>query len=269
MNTMSWDPALYQRYADERSRPLHDLLARVPTDHATNVVDLGCGPGPMTLTIARRWPHAQVLGIDSSVEMIDSARALAHPGRVEFRLTPIERWQPEAGSVDVIVSNAALQWVPAHMSLIPAWIEALRPGGTVAIQVPAVTGSPAADVFRMIGTSARWAPALASIATGTGPGAAASPVRPVAEYVELVARRGLRVDAWETTYLHILPGDDPVLEWYSGTGLRPYLNALEGDPAALGEFRDEVAAALRKAYPPAAYGTVLPFRRIFVVATRD
>src|SRR5439155_23335864 len=108
-----------QRFADERTRPLHDLLARIATRHAVDVVDLGCGPGPMTLDIAQRWPDARVLDIDSSAQMIESAETLTRPDRVSFRLMPIESWRPEVASVDVIVSNAALQWVPTHVSLIP------------------------------------------------------------------------------------------------------------------------------------------------------
>jgi trans-aconitate 2-methyltransferase len=266
MTTTSWDPALYQAYADERGRPFVDLTARIRTTAPSTVVDLGCGPGNMTATLADRWPDARVLGLDSSPEMIVAASSRSRAGRLEFRVSTIEGWTPDP--VDVIVANASLQWVPSHPDLLPSWATALRPGGTLAFQVPRTRLMPAGDVIRAVASSPRWAPLVGHVVDAAGPRSLASSVRDVAEYVDALARLGLRVDAWETTYQHILSGPDPVLEWFSGTGLRPYLDALAGDAPALAEFRAEVAAALREVYPPAPYGTILPFPRIFVVAQR-
>jgi trans-aconitate 2-methyltransferase len=262
----TWDPQLYQRYTDERGRPFRDLTARIPTGAPRDVVDLGCGPGSMTATLADRWPDAQVLGLDSSADMIAAAAEHTRPGRLRFAVCPIEDWQPDP--VDVIVANAALQWVPTHFSLLPAWTRALRPGGTLAFQLPRTQDMPASDVIRAVAGASRWAGRLAPVAAAAGPRSLTTSVRDAAQYVDLLAGPGLRVDAWETTYLHILPGADPVLEWFSGTGLRPYLDALAGDPAALAGFRADLAEGLRAAYPPAGYGTILPFPRIFVVAHR-
>jgi trans-aconitate 2-methyltransferase len=267
MTSPSWDPARYQQYAGERARPFLDLIGRVHTADPATVVDLGCGPGPMTAILADRWPRADVLGIDSAPEMVEAAAAHARPGRLRFAVGSIADWEPPA--VDVIVSNAALQWVPGHVELLPRWAEALRPGGAIAFQMPRSTGVPAGEIFQAVAGTPRWAALLADVAGGAGPRSAASPVRPAQRYVDLLAGLGLRVDAWETTYLHVLPGTDPVLDWFSGTGLRPYLDALRADPVALAEFRTEVGAALRAAYPPAPYGTILPFPRVFVVAHRE
>jgi trans-aconitate 2-methyltransferase len=220
----------------------------------------------MTAILADRWPAAKVTGVDSSTEMIEAAAAHARPGRLRFAVGSIEDWEPPP--IDVIVSNAALQWVPGHVGLLPRWAAALRPGGALAFQMPRSTGMRAGEIFRSVAGSQRWAALLADAAAGAGPRSAASPVRPIAEYVDLLAGLGLEVDAWETTYQHVLTGADPVLEWFSGTGLRPYLDSLASDPQALAEFRAEVAARLREAYPPAPYGTILPFPRIFVVAHR-
>jgi trans-aconitate 2-methyltransferase len=231
------------------------------------VIDLGCGPGTMTALLADRWPDAQVLGLDSSADMIASARQHTRPGRLEFHQEAIEDWV--AAPVDVIVANASLQWVPSHAALLPGWAAALRPGGALAFQMPKTRGMRAGEIFRSVAQSARWLPRLGPVASSAGPRSLASSVRDTAEYVDLLARAGLHVDAWETTYLHVLPGDDPVLEWFAGTGLRPYLDAVRDDEPALAEFRAEVAAGLRVAYPPAPYGTLLPFPRIFVVATRE
>jgi trans-aconitate 2-methyltransferase len=266
VSSPSWDPAQCQRYADERARPFFDLTGRIHTPDPAAVVDLGCGPGSMTVTLAYRWPRAAVLGLDSSAEMIEAAGAHARPGRLRFAVGSISDW--DAPAVDVIVSNAALQWVPDHLALLPAWAAALRPGGAIAVQMPRSTGMRAGEIFQSVAASPRWAARLGAAATGAGPRSSASPVRPIVEYIDTLAGAGLRVDAWETTYQHVLPGTDPVLDWFSGTGLRPYLDALRPDPQALADFRAEVAAELREAYPPTPYGTVLPFPRIFVVAHR-
>lgn len=226
-----------------------------------------------------------MLGIDSSADMIGAAGAHARPGRLRFAVGSLADWDArQAQPVGVIVSNAALQWVPDHVTLLPAWAAALGPGGAIAFQVPRSSGMRAGEVFQTVAARPRWAALLGSAAgldapasagaesnagLATGPRSAGSPVRPVAEYVDVLATAGLRVDAWETTYQHVLPGADPVLEWFSGTGLRPYLDALRDDPAALSDFRAEVGEVLRAAYPARPYGTLLPFPRIFVVAHRE
>jgi trans-aconitate 2-methyltransferase len=265
---VSWDPAQYELFAVERARPFHDLIAQIPTTRPERVVDLGCGPGTVTATLADRWPDAHVYGLDSSPDMISAAARLVRPGRLGFGLGDIAQWLPAGESVDVIVSNAALQWVPDHVAALPTWAAALRPGGTLAMQMPLSRGVAAADVFRSIATSPRWADRLGAVATGTGP-RSVSPVRPADEYLDVLAASGLTVNAWETTYLHVLPGTDPVAEWFAGTGLRPYLDALSDDPPALTRFREEVAQRLREEYPHRGYGTVLPFPRLFVVGSRS
>ncbi|MEV0135274.1 methyltransferase domain-containing protein [Dactylosporangium sp. NPDC050688] len=250
----SWDPEQYARFADERSRPFHELVARIPTTTPVAVVDLGCGPGTLTATLAARYPDAAVLGIDASPQMLAAAAPLATP-QLSFQLGDIAGWRPQRGSVDVIVANASLQWVPDHAALLPVLAAALDDGGTLAFQVP--TGGPVLDATVL--DRAGLDPAL------PGP-RGASPVREPAWYVRTLAGLGLAVDAWETTYLHVLPGDDPVLEWFSGTGLRPYFDALSG--AELDDFRARVAAHLREHYPREPFGTILPFPRLFVVAHR-
>ncbi|BCJ27279.1 methyltransferase domain-containing protein [Actinocatenispora sera] len=260
----SWDPDQYLRFADERARPFGDLLDRVPVRDPADVVDLGCGPGTMTATLARRYPAARVLGIDSSAEMIAAAHPLGTE-RLRFRREDIAQWQPEP--VDLIVSNAALQWVPRHTELFGRWVAAVRPGGALAFQVPAGGGGAVRQTIRAVVERPAWRDRLAAVAERPGP-RTASPVRHPESYLDELARMGCTVDAWETTYYHVLHGEDPVLEWFRGTGLRPYLDALADDPAARAAFEHEVAVALRDAFPPQDYGTVLPFPRIFVVAQR-
>lgn len=253
----SWDPQTYARYAGERARPFVDLTARIVAEAPAGVVDLGCGSGELTATLARRWPSAQVLGIDSSARMIERADAT---DRVRFVLGDVTGWQPDA-PVDVIVSNAVLQWVPDHLPLLLAWAGHLAPGGTLAFQVPANFAMPSHALMREVAADPRFRDRLGGVLRGT------DSVAEPAAYATLLAGAGLIVDAWETTYLHVLPGKDAVLEWVRGTGLRPVLDALAGDPA-LPDFVDAYAARLREAYPRQPFGTLLPFRRLFVVATR-
>jgi trans-aconitate 2-methyltransferase len=248
-----WDPEVYGRYADERSRPFHELVARVRAVEPASVVDLGCGDGALTATLAERWPSASVLGVDSSAQML--AGAPAGP-RVRFEEGRIEDWAP-AAPVDVLVSNAALQWVPDHVALLPRLVGALAPGGWLALQVPGNWDEPSHTLLAALRESPRWRSRLAG--AGRGP-AAPGP----AEYVRVLAGLGCAVDAWETTYAQVLQGPDPVLGWVRGTALRPVLARLPAAEAA--EFEAEYGALLREAYPAEPWGTLLPFRRVFAVA---
>jgi trans-aconitate 2-methyltransferase len=254
-----WDPELYQRFGDERSRPFFDLVGRVAAESPEVVVDLGCGPGTLTATLARRWPGAEVRGIDSSAEMIEAARALPAEGqRLRFALGDVRDWKPD-GRVDVIISNAVLQWVPEHLDVVARWAGFLPAGGWLAFQVPGNFDQPSHRALRELAGSGRWRPLLAGVQFNRQ---AADP----AQYVDLLARAGFEVDAWETTYLHVLHGDDAVLDWYRGTGLRPAIAALP--PGRVDEFLADYRARMNQAYPAAPYGTVFPFRRVFVVAVR-
>ncbi|WP_375477422.1 trans-aconitate 2-methyltransferase [uncultured Jatrophihabitans sp.] len=256
---MDWNPTQYLRYADERERPFADLLARIDCAAPRAVVDLGCGPGRLTATLAQRWPAARIEGVDSSAAMIESARPLETPN-IRFRVADVAEWTPEP-DIDVIVSNATLQWVPEHRSLLTRWAAAMPAGGWLAMQVPGNFDAPSHVLMRELAASARWAARLAGVLRHAG--AVDSPPG----YAQLLAAAGLSVDVWETTYLHVLRGADPVLEWVRGTGLRPVLAALPADEAA--QFEQEYAALLRTAYPAEADGTTLfPFRRIFAVGQR-
>jgi trans-aconitate 2-methyltransferase len=265
MVAVMWDPGQYLQFADERGRPFADLLARVGAVSPGYVVDLGCGPGNLTAILSERWPQAQVLGLDNSPEMIAAANAGARAsaaapaaGRFSFALADIRDWRPDR-LVDVFVSNAVLQWVPDHLGLLTRWTGLLAPGGWLAVQLPGNFDQPSHAILRDMAGSSRWRSLLGDVSLNRQAGDPAT-------YIDLLARAGCSVDAWETTYLHVLHGDNPVLEWYRGTGLRPVLAALPPERAP--EFLGEYAERVHDAYPPAPYGTVFPFRRVFVVATR-
>jgi trans-aconitate 2-methyltransferase len=273
-----WDATLYLRFGGERARPFFDLLARVGAELPGYVVDMGCGPGNLTALLAERWPAATVCGVDSSPQMIEAARQLASarppaqpapsgsgavvtsraPG-LSFVLDDIRHWEPQS-LPDVIVSNAVLQWVPDHRELLVRWADRLAGNGWLAVQVPGNFDQPSHVILREMAASARWRPLLRDVELNRQ---SADP----ADYAELLARAGCEVDAWETTYVHILTGDDPVLEWYKGTGLRPVLAVLDEEQAA--DFIAGYGERIRAAYPPSPFGTMFPFRRVFAVAHRS
>lgn len=256
----TWDPTTYLRFGGERARPFADLLARVPVTGPRTVVDLGCGEGALTASLAARWPSAVVTGVDSSPEMLAAAASHAVPGRVGFVAGDVRTWTADR-PVDVLVSNAVLHWVPDHPRLLPAWAEVLAPGGALAVQVPGNFRAPTHALLAELCHSSRFGTRLDAVAPD--PDAVLDP----AGYLEVLAGAGLEPDVWETTYLHVLTGDDPVLGWVRGTVLRPVLAAL--DAAEAEHLTAAYAAALREAYPQRSDGTtVLPFRRIFAVGRR-
>jgi trans-aconitate 2-methyltransferase len=249
-----WDPDRYLAFADERGRPFLELLSRIDAEAPHTVVDLGCGAGNLTVLLARRWPRAQVLGVDSSQEMI--AAAPVGDG-VEFTVGDMVGWHSDA-PFDVLVSNAALQWVPGHLDLLPALVDAVAPDGWLAFQVPGNFAEPSHTIRRELADEAPYAAHTAGVATPDAHDAET--------YLHVLRGLGCEVDAWQTTYLHVLHGEDPVFTWVSGTGARPTLQALPNDlrPA----FEEEFKCRLREAYPERDGAVVLPFRRVFVVAHR-
>lgn len=253
-----WDPTVYHRFGNERSRPFHDLVARVGAERPRAVTDLGCGPGDLTAGLARRWPDARITGLDSSPEMIGKARALAGP--VRFDVADVRDWRP-APDTDVVVTNAVLQWVPGHDALIARWIRELPSGAWFAMQVPGNFDAPSHRALRALARSAPYADTVGEIVRE-------APVDDPVGYAALLTGAGAAVDAWETTYVHLLPdtgAEHPVLRWMEGTALRPVKAAL--DDAAWRGFRAALGATLAAEYPARNGYVAFPFRRIFAVAT--
>jgi trans-aconitate 2-methyltransferase len=258
---VKWDPAKYVQFGDYRDRPFFDLTGRIQAKAPRSVVDLGCGPGNLTATLARRWPEANVLGLDASSQMLAKATVHAEEhGGLSFRQADIAAWMPPP-ETDVVVTNAALQWVPGHREILARWLEALTPGSWFAMQVPGNFNAPSHSLMRDLAGSARWSAKLAGVLRG------GESVGEPAEYLGTMLDAGCSADAWETTYQQVLTGPDPVLEWVRGTALRPVLAALSAEDGAA--FEAEYAASLRAAYPGTEHGTVFPFRRIFAVARKN
>jgi trans-aconitate 2-methyltransferase len=253
---MSWNPATYLAFGGQRTRPAADLLGRVPLESPGRVIDLGCGPGNSTGLLAARWPAARLEGLDSSPAMLDEARASGVPAG--WVLGDIAAWKPDA-AYDLIFSNATFQWLADQAVLLPRLLSFVRPGGVFAFQVPVNFDAPSHLLMRETAADPRWRAKLSQAReTERGHGAA---------YYDWLKPQASALDIWETEYLQVLEGEDAVYRWVSGTGLRPFVQALEGQDREA--FIAAYKAKLNAAYPRRADGTTLfPFRRLFVVAAK-
>lgn len=257
----SWRPDQYLLFEQERTRPCRDLVSRLRLDRPRTVVDLGCGPGNSTAVLAERWPSATITGLDSSHEMLERAR----------RSGPQHSWiQGEIGTwaetatreYDLVFSNAALQWVPDHPTVYPRLLARAAAGGLLAVQVPSNLDSPAHQVMRALASAAKWRSRFPQA------GVRNWFVHDSAVYYDVLQPVAAHIDLWETTYLHVMPGVEAITEWYKGTGIRPFLDALSND-SDREAFLSDYTEALRSEYPLRQGGNVLfPFRRLFLVATR-
>ncbi len=252
---MAWDPGQYLKFADHRLRPAVDLLNRIDLDHPGEVYDLGAGAGNVTRLIKERWPDAHVTGIDDSEAML--AKAAATAPAITWQRADLTTWRP-ARPADLIYSNAALHWLPDHDRLFPRLLDALAPGGVLAVQMPRNFG---ARYHTAISEAALAGPWRATLEPLLRP----APVADPDFYYGVLAPRAASQDIWETEYLQVLEGPDPVKEWTKGTWLKPLLDALQ-EPERSG-FEAAYAALVARAYPRRADGrTLFPFRRLFIVA---
>ena len=254
---MAWDPQTYLQFSSERTRPAAELLSRVSLDAPQRIADLGCGPGNSTALLAARWGSAQIDGVDNSPEMLNQARASAI--KATWTQSDIASWSPRH-HLDVIYTNAALQWVPHHPTLLPRLVSHLCPAGILAFQVPRNFEEPCHTLIHEVAENGPWADKLRNVQDWWN-------VLTPEEYFDILEPSCDGVDIWETRYLQELHGNDAVYDWMSGTGLRPFAAALEGveREAFLADYRRRVA----RAYPPRASGvTLYPFRRLFCVAQK-
>lgn len=256
-----WNPNQYLKFAEERAQPCRDLVARIALENVRRVMDLGCGPGNSTATLAQRWPDAELTGLDSSSDMIERARR--EQPRHRWIAADIAAWAAaDDGPFDVVFSNAALQWVDDHACLYPSLFSHVSPGGALAVQIPGNIGALPHRLMREVTASPAWAHAFP-------PGKVREWHHHEMEfYYDVLAPAAPRLDLWATEYLHILPDAEAIVEWYRGTGLRPFLEVLDTD-AERDRFLADYLERLRPHFAPRAAGGVLfPFRRIFLIAYR-
>ena len=253
-----WYSEQYLRFVDERTLPCRELAARVTVDNPRRVIDLGCGPGNSTQVLAQRWPDADLTGFDSSSDMLFTARRNAPS--IHWQLGDIATWSAGPEPYDVVFSNAALQWVPDHGRLFPQLLAQVAPEGTLAVQVPCQLDAPAHAIARVLVRSSTWQNLFPSGSVREWH------VHEISFYYDILARKCSSIELWKTEYQHILPGAEAIVEWYMGTGLRPYLELLKL-PEDRMRFLSDYLTEIRQAYPARTNGQVLfPFQRMFIVA---
>jgi len=261
MTSPAWDPQQYNRFERQRDRAAIDLLSQLPDDLDPHEIwDIGCGTGQHAALLKRRWPDARVHGLDSSAAMLEQARGL--PDDVDWVQGDLEAWKP-AAPVDLILANASLQWAPDHAELFRRLTEALAPDGVLAVQMPMAWETRHHTLMRQTAADGPWSARLKGVDT-------IQPLLAAEAYYDAVADLCEEVDVWSTTYLHVLDGENAVLEWMKGTALRPYLTALCEDPANHDAFLARLAQVLGEAFPRRPEGrTLLPFPRLFLLARRS
>ena len=253
----AWDPEAYLKFSEARTRPAADLISRITQRTPARIVDLGCGAGNTTQLLADRWPRSRITGVDSSPEMLSQAQT--NNGSIQWVRQDIAAWLPEQ-PVDLIVSNAALHWLDSHDTLFPRLMGCLNDGGELAVQMPRNFHAPSHQIITEIATNEPWKERLVGLVRP-------SPVSDPRFYVDTLSAWSSSLDLWETTYWHVLEGENPVAEWTKGTALRPFMDALEEDERR--DFLSAYAKRIAKAYPPSADGrTMFPFRRLFMIARK-
>jgi trans-aconitate 2-methyltransferase len=252
----TWDPNLYLKFTDHRLRPAVDLLARVPLPDAGTIYDLGCGPGNVTKLIAERWPQAKLTGVDSSPDMLEKARAI--PG-IAWQHADLATWRAEKPA-DLVYSNAALHWLDDHAQLFPHLFSQVKRGGVLAVQMPRQHLNPTHQILFALARESEWAAVAAA-------GVRDNPVAGPQRYYDWLGKSAASLDIWETEYLHVLEGENAVLNWVMGSVARPVLDRLDAGRQA--EFLRLYGERLAAAYPRRPDGkTLLPFRRLFMIAQR-
>jgi trans-aconitate 2-methyltransferase len=252
---MAWDPKTYLKFGAQRTRPAAELLARVDVETPERVADLGCGPGNSTALLAARWPQTDITGVDSSPEMLAAARKSGVDA--VWCEADVATWSP-GEPCDVIFSNATLQWVPDHRTLLPRLMECVAPGGMFAMQVPRNFGEPGHTLILDVAKGKNWAHKFDDVRNWHH-------VFDPEDYFDVLEPHAAAIDIWETRYVQVLEGEDAVFNWMSGTGLRPFAQALDDEERS--EFLADYRAAVARAYPRRDSGvTLFPFQRLFLVA---
>jgi trans-aconitate 2-methyltransferase len=254
-----WNPSNYLKFKNERTQPSKDLASRIAIENPKSILDLGCGPGNSTKILADKWPKAIVIGIDNSPEMIKKAKA-DYP-YLSWVLSDISKL--DAGSTsDIVFSNATLQWLGNHETLIPKLFKHVNKDGALAVQVPANQNEPLHQALLTVSKSAKWK-------EYTGNCDQLMNYRSSEYYYAILSRLTQSFELWETTYIHVLDNHRALIEWYKSTGMRLYLNALPNDSART-QFEEDVLDICKREYEIQENGKILyPFSRVFFVAYNE
>ena len=252
-----WNPYQYLRFGSERLRPAIELLERINIENPQIIYDLGCGTGSITSILKEKWATADVTGVDASPNMLEMA-SYSHP-EITWNQADLNTWEP-AITPDLIYSNAAFQWTPDHNILLPKLINTVKENGVFAIQLPRNWHEPSHASICEIARKPQWQDRLE-------PYIMENPVSEPSYYYDLLAPLCKTIDMWETTYMQVLTGDCPVLEWTKGTVLPPLLAQLT--PVEQDSFINMYRERLDSYYMIRANDkTIFPFTRLFIIASK-
>lgn len=251
-----WNPELYLKFEKERTQPARDLISRIRKEDPSSILDIGCGPGNSTAELRKRWSNARIIGLDSSEAMLESAKK-DYPG-FEWILYDASRDLSHLGKFDIIFSNAVIQWLPDHKSLLKKYFGMLNEGGVLAVQVPNTTFMPINIAVRAAAKEERWREYFKDMRNDLH-------FEEISYYYDILSPVTDYVDLWETHYCHIVSGHEAIVEMYKPTGMKPYLSKLNEDEQE--RFASDVLEKIKKEYTIQKDGRVLfPFRRIFFTA---
>ena len=253
-----WNPEQYLKFSAERTQPAKDLANRIECRHPKRILDLGCGPGTSTAVLRSRFPDAEILGVDSSAEMVEQAKQ-DHP-ELAFQLFDATDSFTELGEKwDVIFSNACLQWVPNHQELIVKLLDALKEGGELAFQIPLHEKAPVHTLLIRTAASEKWKRFFKNVRTFY--------TLDELDYCNIFQEHAGKYAVWESDYFHILESPESVLQWYKGSGMRPYLKALPEDLQPV--FEQEILSGIETLFPRLKDGSVVfKFSRLFLTAQK-
>lgn len=253
-----WSPTQYLKFEDHRTRPATDLLSRVTTTDPSMVTDVGCGPGNSTELLVARFPRAVTCGFDTSEKMVNAAQERL-PAQ-KFEMADVTTWTPSQPQ-DLIFSNAVLQWVPDHGTLLPRLMSYLGQKGTLAIQMPDNLDQPSHTSMRAAAEDPRWSSRLKAA------DAARTEILSAEDYWSVLHDHASAIEIWRTIYYHPLQGLEGIVDWFKGTGLLPYLNLLRDDEKE--DYLTKYKGYLAEHYTVMRDGTVLlAFPRLFIIASR-
>ena len=253
-----WNAEQYSTFQKERTYPAIDLSNAIATEGPKMILDIGCGTGSSTITLKKRFPNAHIIGVDSSDDMLLSAQK-NYPELEFMKLDVSRQLDVFKDKFDIVFSNACLQWIPDHMALLPKLFELLSDNGTLAIQIPQQTKHPMQKIIKEVAESEKWKNKISEMRSFN--------ILTEEEYYDALSALTSDLRMWETVYFHSMPSYQSIVEWYKGSGLRFYLDQLNGDDAA--EFENDLLAEIKKAYPVQADGNIIfRFPRLFLLANK-
>ena len=253
-----WSAAQYSKFKQERTIPAIDLANSIKCENVNSVLDIGCGIGNSTAVLAKKFPGAKITGADNSDDMLAAARK-ENPSIEFIKLDAEKELDSIKNRYNVVFSNACIQWIPNHRNLLKSLFSLLKNDGILAIQIPQQSKHPVHNIMKSLSKSEKWKNKLHVERMYNN--------LSENEYYDILSELTDNFRIWETTYFHSMPSYESIIEWYKGTGLRPYLEQLSVDDQKA--YLGDVTQCLRDAYPIQKNGEIIfRFPRLFFIAQK-